>query len=549
MSYDVLIKDGRILDGTGNPWYLSDIGIQNGRIENIDRNLTNADIIIDASDLIVSPGFIDVHSHSDMTILFEPRQDSMIKQGITTSVVGNCGFSLAPINNDRIHIIKKQIEIFLPPGAELDINWRTFDQYLKRVGKSGCALNVVSLIGFGTTRIAGGPAFEDREPTQKELMQMEAHIEEAMKAGAFGLSTGLIYTPQLFAKTQEVIELAKIVAKYNGLYFSHIRNESSKVVEAIDELIKIVELSGCIGGQVGHHKVSGKNNWGLSNDTLGLISDAYSRGLNITCDQYPYNRGMTSLVTVLPPWVHIGGVDTILEHLDSEDSRKKIKDDINSESEEVEGWENWFKNIGAANIYISSVKSNSWKDIEGKNIAEITKIKRYEDDFETLFNLLLEEKAEVTMTIETMGEEDMERIMINRYTMIGTDGWGVSCSGGKLDYGKPHPRFYGTYPRILGRFVRDKGLLSVEEAIRKMTSFPAQKLGLSDRGILRRGAWADIVLFNPKTVIDLATYENPHQFPKGVHYVLVNGQIVVDDEEFTNKLPGVVVKKKQRKDL
>lgn len=235
-------------------------------------------------------------------------------------------------------------------------------------------------------------------------------------------------------------------------------------------------------------------------------------------------------------------MDKVLEHLSSEKSRKQIKEDINKGLEKDEGWENWFKNVGSSHIYISSVKSKEWKNMVGKNLAEITIEKGYEDDFETLFNLLLEEKAEVTMTIESMGDEDIERIMENRYTMIGTDGWGVSDDG-KFDYGKPHPRFYGTYPRILGRYVRDKGLLSLEDAIRKMTSFPAQKLRLFDRGLLREGAFADIVIFNPKTVLDLATFDNPHQFPKGVHYVLVNGQIMVDNEEITDKLPGTVVRK------
>ncbi|MFX0087322.1 MAG: amidohydrolase family protein, partial [Candidatus Hodarchaeota archaeon] len=526
MGYDILIKNARIIDGTGNPWYKSDIGIHNSKIVQIGRNLNNADILIDASGLIASPGFIDMHSHADMTIPFEPRQDSMIRQGITTVVIGNCGFSLAPINEDKIHLIQKQVDIFIPAGASIDFKWRSFEEYLSNIEEDKCIFNVVPLVGFGTIRIAGGPAFEDRVPTFEEYFNMKNYVEEAMKAGATGLSTGLIYTPQIFAQTQEVIELAKIVGKYNGLYFSHIRNESSRVIEAIKELITIVEQSGCIGGQVAHHKVSGRINWGKSKNTLELISDAYSRSLNVTCDQYPYNRGMTSLVTLLPPWVHVGGVNKILEHLISEESKQRIKEDMNKGLEEVKGWENWFKTVGTSHIYISSVKSRKLKAIEGKNIAEITKIKNFEDDFETLFSLLLEEKAEVTMTIETMGDEDIERIMTNRLTMIGTDGWGVS-SGGNFDYGKPHPRFYGTYPRILGKYVREKRLLSLEQAIRKMTSFPAQKLGLHDRGLLREGSWADIVIFDPQAIRDEATFDNPHQFPKGIHYVIVNGEIVV----------------------
>ncbi|MFX0183815.1 MAG: amidohydrolase family protein [Candidatus Hodarchaeota archaeon] len=538
LSYDLIIKNGRVLDGTGNPWCSSDIGIKDGFIKKIGIVTGDATKIIDASKLVVCPGFIDIHSHSDFAIPFDPRLESTIRQGITTIVVGNCGDSLAPINIEKIDLLKKLISMFTPPGETLEITWQTFQEYLKVIEKSKCSTNIIPLVGFGTIRIAGGPGFEERQPTNKELDQMKAYVGEAMQAGAFGMSTGLIYTPQIYAKTEEIVELAKVVAKYGGLYFSHIRNEGSRVIEAIEELIEIVEKSGCRGGQIAHHKVSGPANWGKSIQTLKLISRANERGLNISCDQYPYNRGMTSLITVLPPWVHIGGVESIIERLQNLEDRERIKNDI---KEGIEGWENWYKSLGVDKIYIASVKTSLWKNIEGKNLVEITKLKRKKDEFETLFDLLVEEKGEVSITVEGMEEEDICRIMTGKYTMIGTDGRGVSPTG-PLSHGKPHPRFYGTHPRILGKYVREEGLLTLETAIRKMTSFPAQKLGLNDRGLISSGKCADLVVFDPSSVIDQATYDNPHQFPIGIKHVLVNGEIVVENEHQTSILPGKVLK-------
>jgi N-acyl-D-amino-acid deacylase len=539
LNYTLIIKNGRILDGTGNPCYSSDIGIKDGFIKKIGIVTGDATRIIDASKLVVCPGFIDIHSHSDFAIPFDTRLESTIRQGITTIVTGNCGESLAPINPDKIEIFRKLLSMFVPPGETLNITWESFQEYLEELEKGGCSTNIVPLVGFGTIRIAGGPGFEERPPNEEEFDQMKELVDEAMRAGAVGLSSGLIYSPQVYAKTDEIIELTKIVAKYDGLYFSHIRNEGSMVIQAVEELIEIVEKSGCLkGGQIAHHKASGPANWGKSIQTLKLISEANERGLNVSCDQYPYNRGMTSLITVLPPWVHIGGVESILERLQNYKDRERIKKDIN---EGIEGWENWFKGLGADKIYIASVKTESWQDITGKSLAEITKIKDKRDDFETLFDLILEEKGEVAITIEGMDEKDICRIMSGKYTMIGTDGWGVAPTG-PLSHGKPHPRFYGTYPRILGKYVREEGVLTLETAIRKMTSFPAQKLGLNDRGLIWKGMCADIVVFDPSSVIDQATYTNPHQFPIGIKHVLVNGDIVVENEHQTPILSGKVLK-------
>ena len=538
-SFDLTIKKGRVIDGTGNPWFSTDVGIKDGKIVKIGR-LANTRAIkeIDASGLVVAPGFIDIHSHSDFAIPFDPRLESTIRQGITTTVIGNCGDSLAPINKDKLDLFEKLANMFSPPGERINLTWQTFAEYLTNLEEKRCSTNIVPLVGFGTIRIAGGPGFEDRIPTEKELEKMKKYVNEAMQSGAFGMSTGLIYSPQVYAKTEEIIELAKVVAEYDGLYFSHIRGEGATVVKAVKELIEIVEKSGCSGGQIAHHKVSGPPYWGASSETLRLIEEANMRGLNITCDQYPYNRGMTSLITVLPPWVHLGGIEEILKRLQDPEDQDRIRKDI---SEGIEGWENWLKDLGGDRIFIATVKTDTWKGVEGKHLAEITTLKDKTDVFNTLFDLLIEEKGEVAILIESMGEDDIRRIMTGRYTMVGTDGWGVSPTG-PLGHGKPHPRFYGTYPRILGKYVREEGLLSIESAIRKMTSFPAQKLKLFDRGILREGMCADIVVFDPTTIIDKATYENPHQFPTGIYYVCINGEIVVENGQQNDKLPGRILR-------
>ena len=416
--------------------------------------------------------------------------------------------------------------------------WNTFGEYLDFMEKHACVANAAHLVGFASVRVAGGPGYEDRRPTAGEVKRMQSFVTQAMQAGAFGMSTGLIYAPQAYARTAEIISLAAVVAEYNGLYCSHIRGEGATVVDAVKEVVEITQKSGCRGGHIAHHKVAGRAYWGKSRETLQLMEDANASGLSITCDQYPYNRGMTSLITLLPPWVHAGGLETLLGRLKDPACRLRIIENVN---QGIPGWENWIKDAGFEAIYIASVKTNKWRDAEGRSIGEIARLKGKTDPWETLFELLIDESGEVTMTIELMSEEDIRRIMAARYTMIGTDAWGVNPAG-VLGYGKPHPRYYGTYPRILGKYVREEGVLTLEDAVRKMTSFPAQRLGLTDRGLLKEGMWADIVVFDAERVIDKATYQEPHQFPEGIPYVMVNGRIVVKDGQQTGALPGKVLR-------
>ena len=543
MDFDTIIANGNIIDGAGNPWYRADIGITAGKISKIGAlNKKNVDSKekINATDLVVCPGFIDMHSHSDAAIYVDNTLPSTIHQGITTSLVGNCGENLAPLTPEKREAYLKQYEVFAPPGVSFQsVPWNTFGEYLDYMEEHGCVANTAQLVGFSTVRVVGGPGFEDRPPSVEEIKCMRSFVSEAMQSGAFGLSTGLIYAPQSYAKTDEIIALAKVAADYGGLYCSHIRGEGATVVDAVKEVIEITEKSGCIGGHIAHHKVAGKSYWGKSKETLQAIQDANARGICITCDQYPYNRGMTSMITLLPPWVHEGGLEKLVARLKNPKDRNRIKEDVQSG---IDGWENWIKDGGFDAIYIASVKTEKWSDAEGKHLSEVTRLKEKADEWETLFDLLIDENGEATMTVALMDEEDIRRIMKGRYTMIGTDGWGVNPSG-IMRHGKPHPRYYGTYPRILGKYVREEGVLTLENAIRKMTSFPAQRLGLADRGLLKEGMWADVVVFDPRTVRDKANYLDPHQFPEGIPYVLVNGRTVVANGKQTEMLPGKVLRR------
>ena len=536
--FDLIIKKGKIIDGTGNPWFKGDLGIKNGKIEKIGHlDLSKAEKTLDADGLIVCPGFIDMHSHSDISVFFNPKLESTIRQGITTSVVGNCGLSLAPVNPSRKGLLIKEISSLLPPCEELKIDWCEFAEYLARLEGIGISANIATLVGHGTVRMAV-MGLENRDPTSEELEEMKSLVAEAMEAGAFGLSTGLIYPPGMYSKTDELIELCKVVAKYGGIYASHIRSERAMLIEAVKEAITIGERAK-IPVEISHHKAAGKPNWGKTKETLKLMEEARARGVDVTCDQYPYNAGMTSLATLLPPWVHEGGMAKLLERLRSREEREKIRKEM---EESPAGWENFIADCGWENIYVSSVFSEKNKPLEGKNLAEIAKI-RGQDEFTVLCDLLLEEEGRVSMVVFAMNEEETRRVMRSRLQMVGTDAW-ASAPYGVLNVGKPHPRFYGTYPRILGRYVREEGILTWEEAIRKMTSFPAQRLGLMDRGLLRPGMWADIVIFDPMKIIDKATYQDPHQYPEGIEYVLVNGRIVIEKGEHANIPAGKVLRLK-----
>ena len=536
MSFDILIKNGKIIDGAGNPWYSGEIGIKEGRIVKIRTEITeDAQKIIDANGMIVCPGFIDIHSHTDYILPINRTQESTLYQGVTTTVTGMCGQGMAPIPEGREEEFKKRMGNIDAALEHFDYPYHTYKEYLDYNEKKRNTANLAFLIGYGNLRWAGGQGDDNRLATAEEMENMKSYLREAMDAGAYGMSTGLIYAPQVFADTSELIELAKVVAEFNGYYFSHIRGEGEFLIEAVKEAVEIVEKSGCAGGQIAHHKVSGRPYWGASEETTRLIEEANERGLSISCDQYPYNRGMSGLMSALPPWAREGENKVILERIKNPEIQEKIKQDVKNG---IEGWENWIRDEGMENLYISFVKSDKWKDVAGKSLTEITKIRGKLDDWETYFDLLIDNELGVMITIESMGEDDIRRIMTSRYQMVGTDGFGIPAS---FSAGAFHPRCFGTYPRVLGKYVREEKIITLEQAIRKMTSFPAQRLGLQDRGLLIEGNWADIVIFDPDNVRDNATYLNPYQLPEGIPHVIVNGVPVIQNGKRNRKAPGKVL--------
>ena len=525
MEFDIIISNGRLIDGTGNPWFKADIGIAGERIESVGGlSGERAERWIDAQGHVVAPGFIDIHSHSDYNLLIDPRVESKVRQGVTTEVVGNCGGSAAPMNDEVRAYREKYMRARL--GEDFKFNWETMGDYLGLIDTSGASFNVVALVGQGTVR-QNVMGYEDREPTNSELTAMKDLVANAMEDGAFGMSTGLIYTPSVYANTDEIIELAKVVASYKGLYFSHIRGEGETLLEAVMEAVEIGEKAG-LPVQIAHFKASGKPYWGKTVDSLRLVKEGREKGVDVTFDQYPYIASSTGLSAYMPRWALDGGTDVLLERLKNPEIRMKIRE---APATLTRDW---------SSVMISSTKNHP--ELEGKTITEMADLQG-KDEMTAVFDLLLSEDAQVQIVSFGMCEEDVRRVMRSPYGMVGSDGSAVSPQG-ILGRGKPHPRFYGTFPRVIGHYVRE-GVLNLQEAIRKMTSAPAQRLRLRDRGILREGYKADINIFDPNRVKDEATFTDPHRFASGIFYVMVNGTLVVEGGEHTGALPGKVLRKNQ----
>ncbi len=524
--FDVVITNGRILDGAGNAWFKGDIAIKDGKIAKIGR-LESAEAAerIDATGLYVSPGFIDIHSHSDVVPLMAKQDTGKLLQGVTTEIAGVCGVSTAPWSPEHLDLLKKYCGPFFT-GAELSWDWPQMKDYLATVEKAKPILNFGYFFGHGTLRIAV-MGFADREPTAEELDKMIAIAVQSVKDGAFGMSSGLVYPPGIFAKTDEIIAICKAIAPLGAVYETHIRTETDGVVDAVREAIEVAEKAG-IPVQIAHHKTAGVANFGKSAQTLKLIDEARERGLDITYDVYPYTAASTSLVSLMPPWMLEGGIKKVLERLESAENRARIKKELESG---LPGWQNFYKASGWDKILVSSTKKN--KDYEGKTMAEIARAKGIEPA-DALFEVLLEEDGDVLMVLFMMAEEDVTAILQHPMAMVGSDGI--------YSAGKPHPRYFGTFPRILGKYVRQEKALSLPEAVRKMTSFPAQRLNLTGRGLIKEGMWADIVVFDADKVEDRATYMEPQLAPAGIEYVLVNGQVAVRKGDYTGVLAGKVLR-------
>ena len=529
-AFDVIIKNGQVIDGTGNPWFKADVGISGERISEMGRlSAEKAPEIIDASGSVVSPGFIDIHSHSDLVLLINPRAESKIRQGITTEVIGNCGGSAAPLDDLMKQEMNKTTRLIAE--AELELDWSTMKEYVNRLDRQGVAVNVVPLVGHANIRVSA-MGFADRAPTKTELEEMKRILAEALQDGAFGMSTGLIYPPGCYARTHELVELCRVVARYGRLYTSHIRGEGEKLLESVKEAIAIGEKAG-LPVEISHHKAGGKANWGKVNESLKMIEDARDRGIDVTCDVYPYVAASFGLSAMLPPWAHEGGTEKLVERLRDAKTRDRLRREM---GEEPASPSSPLKSAGWDATQIARCPNHP--DLEGKTVSEIARTRNV-DPFALVFDLLTEDPA-ISVVRFVMCEDDVCTVMGHPVSMIGTDGSAVAPYG-VLGKGKPHPRSYGTFPRVLAKYVRKQRVLTLENAIRKMTSLPAQRLGLRDRGIIREAMYADITIFNPETISDRATYQSPHQYPDGIEYVIVNGKIAVGKGEHTGALAGKVI--------
>ena len=536
-KFDVVIKNARVIDGTGNPYYRADIGVSQGKIAEIGDDLSSAssERVIDADGLVAGPGFIDPHSHDDAYVLTDPTCKMKILQGVTTEVTGNCGFSLAPMPTPKDDFIQK-VSMIMSGGnmPEVLYDVDSFGDFLDAIEAVKPGINIAPLVGHGTIRIAT-MGWEGRTtPTPDELEKMKRLLAQAMEDGALGFSSGLIYIPAQFSETEELIELAKVAGKYNGIYATHMRNESDRQIAAIEEAFAIGR-AGNMPVHIAHHKVAGKRNWGMSKQTLAMMHEARKNGLEVTCDQYPYPAGSTMLAAALPPQFAAGGPNVYAEKLKDQAVRKEVTRMI--ENDEGPEWENLIKGGGFENLMICYSPNPKHQGYLTKSIAQIAEMEN-RDPYDVFFDLIVEEKTNVGMIIFMMTDEDIERIMRDPVTTIGSDGIPGAANS------KIHPRMTSTFPRVLGRYTREKGILGLEEAVRKMTSLPAQTFRLKTKGLLAQGFDADIVLFDPDTIIDKGTFEEPVQAPVGIPWVFVNGQVAVENGEVAGASSGRVLRRK-----
>ena len=523
--YDILILNGRIISGMGNPWFYGDVAVVKDKIVKVGQLAREEAIrVIDARGCLVTPGFIDGHSHSDLFILVDPKAEQKTMQGVTTENVGMDGMSVAPIDERSIADWRKHLS-GLDGDPRIEWTWRSFADYLDTIDALPTSNNITSYVGLGTIRLKV-MGMTDREATPDEIHQMKRIAAQAMEEGARGISAGLIYSPSQYQTLAEVVEIAKVVREYDGIYDVHLRSEGDHLIEAMDEVIEIGRQSG-IPVLMTHFKVIGKRNWGLSEKTLKKLDEARQEGVEVSIAQYPYIAGSTMLHAVVPPWYHAEGPDKLIDIL------RKDKESVKKDIRERTDWENWSASIGWENIIASSVESEANKKYEGKSIAEIASMRKLDDSADAALDLLAEEELAVGMVVFYGDEKDVARIMKHPSVSFITDG---------LLGGKPHPRVYGTFPRILGRYVRDQGVLSLEEAVRKMTLLPAEKLRLKTKGRIGENYDADITIFDPDTIIDNATYENPRQFSSGIEWVIVNGQVVVEKGTHTKATPGRTIR-------
>jgi len=529
---DLVISAGTVVDGTGRPRFRADIGIDKRKIAHIaPAESLNGTRTIDSKGLVVAPGFIDIHTHSDFTLLMNRKAESAVRQGVTTSLVGACGRTCAPVNEKTKDLLIKDIIGYDP---RLPITWDTVDGYLRELEKGGIAQNVAALVGHDAVRIAA-MGYDARKPTVKELEGMKQLVRESMETGVVGLSTGLAYPPGAFADTGEVVELCKVVASYGGIYWSHLRGSDGDFLAGVEEAIRIGEEA-----KLPVHMAHLCGFFGNSDtrQAIRMIEDARNRGLDVTCDLYPYLAGANPLAAFLPQSVFTRDPTEFVKEIRDPAKRKKLAEEVRR-SEVGSFWLTRKETLEGINLY--DCREN--RALKGKSLAEIAELKNM-DPIESVLEVLADEGSDMYSTgviAQWMDERDNFAVFKAPFHMVGSDGLALAPYG-LLESFKFHPRAYGTFPRFLGRYVREQGIVTLEEAVRKMTSFPAQRLNLKDRGLIKEGMWADLVIFNYDRVIDRSTYEEPDLYPEGVEYVVINGDIVIEKGQHTNQMPGMVLR-------
>jgi dihydroorotase/N-acyl-D-amino-acid deacylase len=529
--FDIVITNGHIIDGTGSPWYSGDIGIRDGKIASL-GNLSDAarNRTIDARGMVVAPGFIDMLGQSEVTILVEPRLPSKIFQGITTEITGE-GESIAPVNDAILRADQEQFEHY-----RIHPDWRTFRDYFSRLEKQRMGINLASYVGATRVRrmVLGD---NDVQPTPAQLDQMRELVRQAMRDGAVGVSTSLEYAPAPYAKTEELIALAAEASKFGGIYATHMRNEGTGILAALDEAVRIGREAH-IPVEIWHFKVGGKPSWGHMPEAIAKVNAARTQGLDISADTYAYTAWFNDFSAFIPAWAHDGGNAKLIERLKDPATRERIRKDMLTPSDQ---WDNEWQEIpGPEAVLVGVVHNPQLLPLQGKTLAEIAKLWN-KDSMDALFDLLIEDHALTSVAVFGMSEPDVSLALQQPWVSVDNDSSGTS-PGGILGQEHPHPRAYGTFPRILRKYVREEHKLTLEDAIRKFTALPAQRMRLTDRGVLKAGMCADIVVFDPSTIHDVATFEKPNQLSQGMEYVLVNGVPVIDQAKMTGALPGKVLR-------
>ena len=521
--YDLVIKGGRVVDGSGNPWFPGEVAVNGGIISAVGKVEKKARETIDASGMIVSPGFIDAHSHGDIVLISEPEARIKIMQGITTEIVGQDGLGEAPLTDANLGMWRRYLS-GLNGNPDIEWDWRSFGEYLARLDAAKPSVNVASLVGHGNIRLAA-IGMENRKPTPTELDRMRKLLDKSLSEGAIGLSTGLIYPPCVYSDTSELTELCRVTAAHHGVFVVHMRNEGDKLLDSIDEVVSVGRGSG-VSVHISHFKANGRANWGKAPQALARVEEARKQGIDVTFDQYPYTAGSTFLGSLLPPWAHEGGLDCLLMRLRDRETRERLAAYLSGSRGDEGSPNEWDR------ILITNAQTSRNKRFEGRYVSQIAAALD-KSPAETVIDLVLEEENAATMATFTMDEDDVRTIMRSPLGMVCTDG---------IVLGKPHPRAYGSFPRVAGHYVRE-GVLRLEEAVRKMTSYTAQTHGLTDRGMLRPGLAADITIFDPDKIRDTATFENPIQHPKGIEYVIVNGVVTVEKGRHNGGRAGKVLRR------